>query len=216
MFGEEDDIWLCVLYVLVYDNVWLSLIWYKVDRCLARYSPRAQTDLPNQLISEPVIGHIWAEMVPNWKTERNQSCLRIWGSYDPIECSPSEPQKWVLQGVAWKKGKFWAKNGPCRPPEARHAMSQHKTVVFLVSCHNGNNFFGWCLWKMSFRPKNSIFDPKKATLGNRGCKTARRAAKRPPTQKLKVSRVTSGYGGDMIPSIRVRPSPKKGGCMGVA
>ena len=72
----------------------------KVDRCLARYSPRAQTDLPNQLISEPVIGHICAEMVPNWKTERNQSCLRIWGSYDPIECSPSEPQKWVLQGVA--------------------------------------------------------------------------------------------------------------------
>ena len=74
--------------------------YHKVDRCLARYSPRAQTDLPNQLISEPVIGHIWAEMVPNWKTERNQSCLRIWGSYDPIECSPSEPQKWVLQGVA--------------------------------------------------------------------------------------------------------------------
>ena len=79
---------------------WCVNIYNKVDRCLARYSPRAQTDLPNQLISEPVIGHICAEMVPNWKTERNQSCLRIWGSYDPIECSPSEPQKWVLQGVA--------------------------------------------------------------------------------------------------------------------
>ena len=82
------------------NNVQAIFLYHKVDRCLARYSPRAQTDLPNQLISEPVIGPIFAEMVPNWKTERNQSCLRIWGSYDPIECSPSEPQKWVLQGVA--------------------------------------------------------------------------------------------------------------------
>ena len=38
---------------------------------------------------------------------------------------------------------------------------------------------------------------------------------RGPTRKPKVSRVTSGYGGDMIPSSRVRPSPKKGGYMGV-
>ena len=74
--------------------------YHKVDRCLARYSPRAYTVLPNQLISEQVIGHIWAQMVPNKKTERNQSCLRIWGSYDTIESSPFEPQKWGLQGVA--------------------------------------------------------------------------------------------------------------------
>ena len=64
--------------------------------------------------------------------------------------------------------------------------------------------------------KTAILTPKKVTLGNWGCKMARRAAKRPPTQKPKVSRVTLGYGGDMIPSSRVRPSPKKGGYMGEA
>ena len=159
-------------------------------------------------------------MVPNWKTERNQSCLRIWGSYDPIECSPSEPQKWVLQGVAWKKTvfrvNFGPKMDPAAPPEARHAMSQHKTVVFLVSRHNGNNFLDDVSEKWVSGRKTAFLTPKKATLGNRGCKTARRAAERPPTRKPKVYRVTSGYGGDMIPSSRVRPSPKKGGYMGVA
>ena len=40
--------------------------------------------------------------------------------------------------------------------------------------------------------------PKRATLGNRGRKTARRAAKRPPTGKPKVSKVTAGYGGHVI------------------
>ena len=58
--------------------------------------------------------------------------------------------------------------------------------------------------------------PKMATLGNRGRKTARRAAKRPPTGKPKLSRVTSGYGGLMIPLSRVRLTPKNGGYMGVA
>jgi len=58
--------------------------------------------------------------------------------------------------------------------------------------------------------------PKRATLGNRGRKTARRAAKRPPTGKPKLSRVTSGYGGLMIPLSRVRLTPKNGGYMGVA
>ena len=108
----------------------------KVDRCLARYSPRAQTDLPNQLISEPVIGHICAEMVPNWKTERNQSCLRIWGSYDPIECSPSEPQKWVLQGVAWKKTVFRVNFGPKMDPAApqRPAMQWVNTKLLSFWC----------------------------------------------------------------------------------
>ena len=37
---------------------------YKEDRCLARYSPRAETDRPYQLISEPVTGHIWAQISP--------------------------------------------------------------------------------------------------------------------------------------------------------
>ena len=46
------------------------------------------------------------------KTEGIQSCLRIWGSYDPIEWSPSEPKKWGYMGVAWKKADLWTKMGP--------------------------------------------------------------------------------------------------------
>ena len=75
-------------------------------------------------------------MVPNWKTERNQSCLRIWGSYDPIECSPSEHQKWVLQGVAWKKTvfrvNFWPKMDPAAPQ--RPAMQWVNTKLLSFWC----------------------------------------------------------------------------------
>ena len=34
------------------------------------------------------------------KTKGIQSCLRIWGSYDPIELSQPEPKKWGYMGVA--------------------------------------------------------------------------------------------------------------------
>ena len=47
-------------------------------------------------------------------------------------------------------------------------------------------------------------------------KTVHRAAERPPTGKLKLSRVTSGYGGLKIPLGRIRLTPKNGGYMGVA
>ena len=58
--------------------------------------------------------------------------------------------------------------------------------------------------------------PKRATLGNRGRETARRAAKRPSTGKLKLSSVTSGYVDVMISLSQVRLSPKKRDFMGVA
>ena len=67
-----------------------------------------------------------------------------------------------------------------------------------------------------FGPKKAILGPKRAILGNRGHETARRAVKRSPTGKPKVSRVTPGYGGLMIPLSRVRLAPKNGGYMGVA
>ena len=70
--------------------------------------------------------------------------------------------------------------------------------------------------KMVMGQKTAFLDPKRATLGNRGHETARQAAKQPPTRKLKVSRVTSGYGGLMIPLSRDRPSRKNGGFIGVA
>ena len=51
-----------------------------------------------------------------------------------------------------------------------------------------------------------------AKIQPRGQKTARRAAKRPPAGKLKLSRVTSRY----IPLGRIRMTPKNRGYMGVA
>merc|ERR1712130_880687 len=47
-----------------------------------------------------------------------------------------------------------------------------------------------------------------------GLKTGRRAAERPPTRKLKLSRVTSGYGGLKTPLGRIHLTPKNGGYMG--
>ena len=70
--------------------------------------------------------------------------------------------------------------------------------------------------KMISGQKTAFLGPERATLGNRGHETVRRAAKRPPTGKPKVSRVTSGYGGLMIPLSRVRLSPEKVGYVGVA
>ena len=58
--------------------------------------------------------------------------------------------------------------------------------------------------------------PKKVKFRPGGRKTDRRAAKQPPTGKPKLSRVTSGYGGLMIPLSRVLPTQKKGGYIGVA
>ena len=81
---------------------------------------------------------------------------------------------------------------------------------------DGNEEIGGCAHKIDFGPKTALLGPKRATLGNRCRKTARRAAKRPPTGKPKVSRVTSGYGGLMIQMSRVRLSQKNGGYIGVA
>ena len=58
--------------------------------------------------------------------------------------------------------------------------------------------------------------PEMAKIRPGGRKTARRAAKRPPTGKPKLSRVASGYGGLMIPLSRVRTTRKNGGFIGVA
>merc|ERR550539_171707 len=95
------------------------------------------------------------------------------------------------------------------PQELAQQHERHKNVVFLVSGHDGGKEIGGCGQKIDFWPKNPLLGPKRATLGNRGRKTARRAAKRPPTGKPKVSRATSGYGGLMIPLSRARLSPKK-------
>ena len=82
--------------------------------------------------------------------------------------------------------------------------------------HGGTKKFGGWPQKIISGPKTALWGSKKAILGNRCHETARRAAKRPPTGKPKVFRVTSGYGGLMIPLSRVRLSPEKVGYVGVA
>ena len=130
------------------------------------------------------------------------------------------PKKRDFMGVAQKNlifglflGQKWAL---AAPQELVQQHERHKNVVFLVSGHDGNEEIGGCGQKIDFWPKNPLLGPKRATLGNRGRKPARRAAKRPPTRKPKVSRVTSGYGDVMIPLSRVRLRPKKAGYIGVA
>ena len=51
------------------------------------------------------------------------------------------------------------------PLELAQQHEQHKNVVFLVSGHNGNEEIGGCAQKIDFRPKNSIFGPKKGRDG---------------------------------------------------
>ena len=73
---------------------------------------------------------------------------------------------------------------------------QKDNIFVLTTLHN-------CPQKNGFGQKTAFLDPKRATLGNRGHEKARQAAKRPPTGKPKVSRVTSGYGGYMIPFSQI-------------
>ena len=106
---------------------------------------------------------------------------------------------------------FWAKRALASPPgacpmgNAHH--EQHENIVSLVSCHDGGKNWRICT-KNYFGPKTALLGPKRDTLGNRGREMTRRAAKRPPTRKPKVSRVTSGYVGLMIPLSQVRLTPK--------
>ena len=149
---------------------------------------------------------------------------RVTSGYVDVMISLSQvrlsPKKRDFMGVAQKNlifglflGQKWAL---AAPQELVQQHERHKNIVFLVSGHDGNEEIGGCGQKIDFWPKNPLLGPKRATLGNRGRKTARRAAKRPPTGKPKLSRVTSGYGGLMIPLSRVRLTPKNGGYMGVA
>ena len=83
------------------------------------------------------------------------------------------------------------------------------TIAFHKTSINFNESFK----KKDFRSKNHLSMVK---FWPGGWKTARRVAKRPPTGKPKLSRVTSGYGGLKIPLGRIRLTPKNGGYMGVA
>ena len=135
--------------------------------------------------------HFWSQKWPLWAIGAEkviQSYLRICGCYDLIKSGLSEPKKRDFMGVAQKNlifglflGQKWAL---AVPQELVQQHERHKTVVFLVSGQDGNEEIGGCGQKIDFWPKNPLLGPKRATLGNRGRKTARRAAKRPPTGKM--------------------------------
>ena len=154
------------------------------------------------------------------KTKGIQSSLRIDRSCHPIESGPSEPKKGWFHRCSEKNAEFLVKNAVFWPQI--HFFSYPSN--FFCHHHDGTpkrqhfsvESFARVSTKNGFGPKTAFLDPKRATLGNRGHETARQAAKQPPTRKLKVSRVTSGYGGLMIPLSRDRPSRKNGGFIGVA
>ena len=144
------------------------------------------------------------------KTKGIQSSLRIWRSCHPIESGLSEPKKWGFHRCSVKKRRIWVKN-ELFWPKIHFFLKFSNFVCHYHDHHQKDNIFvltplHGCSQKNGFGPKTAFLDPKRATLGNRGHETARRAAKRPPTGKLKVSRVTSGYGGLMIPLSRDRLS----------
>ena len=125
---------------------------------------------------------------------------------------------WPQKGSFWSiRAIFWAKTGPLYPPRSlpcnmiNTKMLSFWCPVMMVPKKNER-----CPQKLISGQKTSFFDPKRAILGNWGQKMARRATKRPHTRIPKVSRVTSGYGGLMIPLIRIHLTPKNGGYMGVA
>ena len=68
------------------------------------------------------------------KTKVIQSCLRIWGTYDPIESGPYDPKKWGFHRCSVKKMQiFGPKMGPGGRPEARRATgSTQKCCLFGV------------------------------------------------------------------------------------
>ena len=130
------------------------------------------------------------------------------------------PKKVCYMSVVTKirfSGNFWPKKRALTPPRRPPCKAVNtKRLSFRCPVMMVTIFLRLFTKKLFQAKKTAFLGPKKATLGNRGHETARRAAKRPPSEKPKLSRVTSGYGEDMIPLSWIRLTPKNGGYMGVA
>ena len=113
-----------------------------------------------------------------------------------------------------KKSDLWVNFGPKKdldglPETARYAVNtkglflRFPVIVerILLAGHK----------KINSAQKTTFLGPKRATLGNLGHETACQVTNRPLTRKPKLSRVTSGYGGRMVPLSQVRLSRKHGG-----
>ena len=165
----------------------------------------------------------------------------IWQSYpDRVQSARAEVHaRWERQGCYWQTAidKIW-------DPIAKNRLFKKKRFLTrfpLFSKRKNDRFFVILARTLSVVNVGHFFDgpdgptkfcwPRSKIKGTSlgkwellkiakfrpgGWKTARRAAKRPPTGKPKLSRVTSGYGGLMIPLSRVRPTQKNGGYIGVA
>ena len=137
----------------------------------------------------------------------------------PLSRVRLSPRKGGYMGVAlhFFLPFFGPKIGPGVPQEPVLQHGQHKKkLLFLCPIMMVIKKLEDVSKKMISVQKTAFLASKRALLGNRGHKTARRAAKWAPTGKPKVSKVASGYGEVMIPLSRVRLSPKMGGSMGVA
>ena len=157
----------------------------------------------------------------NWWISMDQGWIKV-GHIQGDGLVPFIPPEIVIwgpyRGPKWPKlainGAFLAKSAPgvTSLPEARSAMQWTEKRCPSSVQSWGKQLFGLFVQKMNFcQQKNAFLAPKGAILGNRGHKTAPRAAEWAPTGKLKVSKVTSGYGEVMVPLNRVRLSARKGG-----
>merc|ERR1719458_889836 len=155
-------------------------------------------------------GHITACRTARRPPSGKLKVSRVASGYVDVMISLSRvclsPKKRDFMGVAWENlifglflGQKWAL---AAPQELAQQHEQHKNIVFLVSGRDGDKEIGGCGQKIDFWPKNSIFGPKRATLGSRGREAARRAAGQPSAGGPKVSRVASGYGGHVISPVR--------------
>ena len=97
--------------------------------------------------------------------------------------------------LAHKRALMPPRRPPCKAVNAKPLSFRRPVMMVTI-------FFEAVHQKWISGQKTAFLGPKRATLGNRGRETARRAAKRPSTGKPKVSRVTSGYGGHVISPVR--------------
>ena len=164
----------------------------------------------------------------------------VWALVDPTRCDHNFPTYWGNSGYLWFSGRcpfnrlagyYEASNGQngsiwgqkCSFFGSKSMFWRQRRIFLIPSWQDTKNttFLCWLGYMAGLRAAAGAeklhFWPPKRPLWAIGA--VKRPAERPNghlPEKLKVSWVTSGYGGDMIPSSRVRPSPKNGGYMGVA
>ena len=167
-------------------------------------------------------GHKTARRAGEWAPTGKPKVSKVASGYGevmiPLSLVCLSPTKGGYMGVAWKNlifgpilGQKWTLPPPHEPAPQR---GKHKNVVFLVSRHDGNNFFWWCLQKMSSRPKNCIFDPKKGHFGQSGPENGLPSSGMGTYRKTKCIQSYLRIWGRYDPIESGPSEPKKGGLYG--